>query len=346
MSRTLTNSSDVTQNLGTAGEALLNVVGAGGQALTLGGPFTTTGSGPSTLAFPNSTASYNLPPASDTLAGIGTAQTWSAVQTFANSAIRLLGSTAGYTTFVSANAGGTNYTLTFPAVTNTVSILGANTFTGTQTLPAGTTVSAPFVFQSGSNLTTASAGAMEFDGTSFYATSVASTRQVVATPQFTTVQGSAVSLSTTSTASQDIFATGGRVLSLAASTSYFFEGFFDFTTGTTTHTTALALAASSAFTSILYLAELWSVTNQSISTTAPSVTDVNTSSATVLNATSTASGTLIRVKGLVRTNAASTLTPQVAFSAGPGGTCQTNINSWFSIWPVGTNAVQAVGNWT
>lgn len=63
---------------------------------------------------------------------LGVAQTWTAVQTFTNSDIKLLGSSTGATTFTSANAGASNYTLTIPAVTDTLAVLGANTFTGAQ----------------------------------------------------------------------------------------------------------------------------------------------------------------------------------------------------------------------
>jgi fibronectin-binding autotransporter adhesin len=51
---------------------------------------------------------------------VGHANSWSAVQTFEASGIRLLGSGAGYTTFASANSSGTNYTATFPAYTGGV----------------------------------------------------------------------------------------------------------------------------------------------------------------------------------------------------------------------------------
>lgn len=57
------------------------------------------------------------------------AGTWTAAQTYTNSDIKLLGSSTGATTFTSANAGASNFTLTFPGVTDTVAILA-----GTQTL--------------------------------------------------------------------------------------------------------------------------------------------------------------------------------------------------------------------
>lgn len=51
---------------------------------------------------------------------LSSANTWAAVQTFTNSDIKLLGSSTGATTFTSANAGASNFTLTFPAITSTV----------------------------------------------------------------------------------------------------------------------------------------------------------------------------------------------------------------------------------
>jgi hypothetical protein len=70
------------------------------------------GSGNNTLTFPTT--------ASDTLAALGTAETWSAAQIFTNSDLQLLGSSTGHTTFTSANAGSSNYTSTFPAYTGYV----------------------------------------------------------------------------------------------------------------------------------------------------------------------------------------------------------------------------------
>ena len=51
---------------------------------------------------------------------LGNANTWTAAQTFTNSDIKLLGSSTGATTFASANSSGTSYTLTVPAITDTV----------------------------------------------------------------------------------------------------------------------------------------------------------------------------------------------------------------------------------
>ena len=58
--------------------------------------------------------------------------------TFTNSDLIELGSSTGYTTITSANAGASNYTLTLPAVTDTVATLGtAQSFTAAETIGTG-----------------------------------------------------------------------------------------------------------------------------------------------------------------------------------------------------------------
>ena len=93
-----------------------SVASVGNAAADTSLTLTGTGSGPFTGAV---TAKINL----------GNAQTWLAPQTFTNSDIKLLGSSTGAITFTSANASATNYTITFPAITDTLA-----TLTATQTL--------------------------------------------------------------------------------------------------------------------------------------------------------------------------------------------------------------------
>ena len=64
------------------------------------------------------------------VASLSTIETFTAAQTFTNSDLLLLGSSTGATTFTSANASATNYTLTVPAATDTMALLAATqTFT-------------------------------------------------------------------------------------------------------------------------------------------------------------------------------------------------------------------------
>jgi len=66
----------------------------------------------------------NLPvlAATDTLAVLGLAQSWTAAQTYNNSSILLKGSSTGYTTFTSSNAGASNYTCNVPAATTYIPV--------------------------------------------------------------------------------------------------------------------------------------------------------------------------------------------------------------------------------
>jgi hypothetical protein len=113
----------VTQNTGTSGAnvPLLN----GGNTYSGSANFTSTFQiGSNTMTFPST---------ADTLAGLGTAQTFTAVQTFANSDLKLKGSSTGVTTFTSDNSGSSNFTLHFPAVNDTLAVLGTNqVFTASQ----------------------------------------------------------------------------------------------------------------------------------------------------------------------------------------------------------------------
>lgn len=84
---------------------------------------------------------------------LGHANTWTAVQTITNSDLRLLGSSTGYTTFTSGNSGASNFTLTFPAVTDTIVTLAANqTLSGNLTLSGTDNFTGPF--QIGGNVIT------------------------------------------------------------------------------------------------------------------------------------------------------------------------------------------------
>lgn len=90
---------------------------------------------PVTGALGSVTAS--LPANTGTISELNLAQTWTAAQTFTNSDLILLGSSTGFTTFSSANAGASNFTITVPGITDTLV-----TLTATQTL-TNKTLTAP-----------------------------------------------------------------------------------------------------------------------------------------------------------------------------------------------------------
>lgn len=133
---------------GTGTIAATSVTGlsvVSGKTLTANNSLTLAGTDATTFTFPATTGTVDV---------LNNAQTFTAVKTFTNSDIALLGSSTGATTFTSANAGASNFTLTFPAATDTVATLAAaqaltnktyngNTFTagtGVLTLAAGKTL--------------------------------------------------------------------------------------------------------------------------------------------------------------------------------------------------------------
>lgn len=125
----------------------VSITGAAGQVLAGASPaFTATptlgASGTvGTIAFGNATSgtvtlgtvtgalgsvTASLPANTGTLAELNLAQTWTAVQTFTNSDIALLGSGAGATTFTSDNSSATNYTIHVPAANDTIALIAAS----------------------------------------------------------------------------------------------------------------------------------------------------------------------------------------------------------------------------
>lgn len=194
-----------------------------------------------------------------------------------------------------------------------------------------------------SALGTAAAGNVEFDGKAFYANAAASSRQVVTAKQIATVQGSTVALNNASTSAQNIFASANDVLTVQASTTYRFRARLSFNTGATSHTTAFGFGGTATFTSCNYTAQATSSAAATAAT--PQMTRVAAATATVLTAASTAVTTDMVLEGIIRVNAAGTIIPQITFSAGPTGTCETALDSYFELEPIGSNTVAAVGNW-
>jgi hypothetical protein len=66
----------------------------------------------------------------------------------------------------------------------------------------------------------------------------------------------------------------------------------------------------------------------------------------VINSTSATARCFILLRGAIETVSSVTITPQVAFSANPGGTNQIQDGSWIKFTPVGTNTMTFVGPWS
>lgn len=220
-------------------------------------------------------------------------------------------------------------------------IAEANTFTAANTLAAGTTALAPLTFQSGSNLTTPAAGAMEYDGTVHYATHAANERGAVNSEQW--ICNTATHTLTSQTAAQAIFNSpaNGQV-TVAGSTMYQFECEFDLSAMSgSSGSFGFAIGGTATLTSQKWWALGAKVAL--ISTSALNMT-VNTAANTALTALNTTTTGFIAIRGLIRVNAGGTIIPQV--SLGVAAAAIVGVNSWFRLWPVGTNNQVSLGNWS
>lgn len=219
-------------------------------------------------------------------------------------------------------------------------------------IAAGTATVAPGNMTAGVVLTTPVAGATEFDGKVFYDTAVASSRQVRDTEQFCVLTANYTAVD--QAAAQKIFnASTNGALTLPAATSYFFETMFTIAnTGTTSHTWAFLFGGTATFTGCFYQALVRTGTTSAATLTALSSLEAAVASATVLTAASTSATEFVTVilKGVIETNAAGTVIPQMQASAQPGlsGTPGVTVlaGSYFRCWPIGTSTVSTVGNWS
>lgn len=225
------------------------------------------------------------------------------------------------------------------------------------TASAGTATVSPYNFTAGTNLTTAAAGAQEFDGKVFYETAVASSRQVVNAEQFVCLTANGPtdnnSLLDAATAAAVFRVPTNGTLTVAASTTYMFEAMYYLSnTGTTSHTWSTLFAGTATFTSIAYLASAYTGTTSGATITAMSAAQVAVATAVAVTAASTSATEFCTfwLRGVMRINGAGTLIPQLKASARPGASGTPGVTilagSYFRAWPLGSDTVASVGNWT
>lgn len=253
--------------------------------------------------------------------------------------------------------------------TGAVTITPATTVTGLLTTSAGhshaagTTAIAPITLTAGTNLTTATAGAVEFDGTAFYATAVASSRQILRTEQRVLATANSATYSNTlldTNVAAPVFTTttsgtAAGAVTLVAGKTYGFEFMYSLTnTGTTSHTWATLFAGSATFSAgTLYNASGVSYTTAStpVSTGLEGfISSTTMTTPLVLTAASTSATEQVTVKGegIFVINGAGTVIPSLVASARPGASGTPGVivlaGSFFRIWETSTAAF--VGNWS
>ncbi|MDY0088731.1 MAG: hypothetical protein RBR78_00025 [Flavobacteriaceae bacterium] len=157
------------------------------------------------------------------------------------------------------------------------------------------------------------------------------------------VLSSAYSLSDSSTA-QNAFPVACDEFTLTANKTYHFRGRFLIANGAASHTTALGWVTASGLmiTSMEYVTRSFSSALNGV-VAAASNTQVSGTAVKVINSASTAVTTTIEFEGILRCTNGGKLTPQIKFSAAPGGTNQMKAGSFIWFTEIGSNTVQAVG---
>ncbi len=229
-----------------------------------------------------------------------------------------------------------------PSLTGLATAVSLNA-TGTIGLAAGASAQAPLLFQSGTNLTTAVAGAAEFDGTSFYLSQFAGTRQLVSTPQM--VLSSSTFALASGTAVQKLFnvTTSGQVtLQVGA---YEFECLFSLTgLSSVSASFGFALGGGASFT------QAWTSYATKGTATAATTSACQTTYSVANNAalTSGSINTLGQalIRGIIRVTSSGTVIPQINLGASSSSGVVA-INSYFKASPLGAaSTFGSVGNWS
>lgn len=223
---------------------------------------------------------------------------------------------------------------------------GTTGVSGNVALPAGSTSLAPITFTSGTNLTSATAGAMEYDGARLMFTPQGTQRGVVPGMQLFRLD-SALAGSNVNTA-QSLFGVG---VTLSSSTVYAFQAVYPLskTAGTTSHNIGLSFGGTATINNIAYAnAGLFKSTGFT-GVTAPDVLSyIQVATNTTVTASTTAASVqyIANINGTVSVNAGGTFIPQYTLSAAPGGAYTTAAGAYFLIYPVGASGANVnVGTW-
>jgi hypothetical protein len=137
-------------------------------------------------------------------------------------------------------------------------------------------------------------------------------------------------------------------ITLDASTTYMMEGVYYITRalGSNSHTLATLFALGGTLTSITYTADTTSTTGATLGAVSRIYGTSSTALVVTAASVSTTENITVTIKGMVRTNAAGTFTPQIKYDSAPGGAPTILKNSYFKMTPVGNSTVASVGNWS
>lgn len=214
--------------------------------------------------------------------------------------------------------------------------------------PAGTVTIPPLQLTSGVNMTTPAAGSFEYDGVVFYGSPQTNQRGVVQATQFVVLTSNNTTLGDNTNAQNVFNSPSNGMITLAANTTYFMEGLYYITrsAGTNSHTLSTLFNLGGTINGITYVAETTS-TNDNILGPVSRVYSTSAAAVGVTAASTTAAEHItVSIRGIIRTDSAGSVTPQIQYSAAPGGAPTVLANSYFRFTPMGNGSVNYVGYWS
>jgi hypothetical protein len=211
-------------------------------------------------------------------------------------------------------------------------------------LSSGQAAVTPLTFQPGALNTASAAGGAEYDGKCFYLSAATSARGIVKNPQMIT-QTSAFTGTTVLTA-QNLFdaSTGlNGAVNVGPSVTYMFDTYFTITgRSSTSNTHAFGFGGTAAVDRQGWV----SITGSIAASSTPGATLIARGSATnIINTANTLAVLNASITGKVVIGTSGTLIPSITRSAGTVALVVAP-DSFFRIWPIGSTAVNRVGNWT
>lgn len=221
---------------------------------------------------------------------------------------------------------------------------GNHTFTASGgsasvTLGAGTTAIAPLKLTSGTNLTTAAAGAMEYDGTVAYFSPAASSRGVALAEYVEIMSGTKTLVSQTG-AQAILNGTTNGAVTLPIGT-YEFECFASLTAlSATSGAFGFALGGTKTSTEAW-----WAVANKAtLATPAAPQGTFNTAANVLIATATTATVGYLYIKGIIRVTVSGTVIPQISQTTAAAAV--VGVNSFACFRCIGNGTAVSVGNWS
>jgi hypothetical protein len=231
--------------------------------------------------------------------------------------------------------------------------IAGNVYVGNLSVSAGSAAAAPINLNSGPKLATATAGAIEYDGYSMYATPSSTQRGVITAAQYFQL-GAIRALplvaqpSTNSLFGQSVAVTGG--------TRYWYEivasigkagangSVLQYSLGGTAVPVEHDYAVSSKLAASNVSVAASSMMNANLTTGFSTMTTITSSPA------NGSQNFLIQITGMVGIGTGGTLTPQITLDTGTPTAYAVAPGSWMRIYPVGNTSTLgsnvAIGNWT